>query len=143
MHTYVPIQWKCTVFSLWAKPEGLVLFFELQKESFSNTAFFSPPFFIFLFWVKSTLNAVYFNGNSDLIYIPLSTVTQALLLLTSIISDDAWAFLHMTTRPPLLARVSVREREREGIQLQRTFDLAVQVCSVCLTVAFWGGILWL
>lgn len=42
---------------------------------------------------KSTLNVVYFNGNSDLIFIPLSTVTKALLLLTSIISDDAWAFL--------------------------------------------------
>lgn len=56
---------------------------ELEKEFFSDQWSFLEG--------KSTQNVVYFNGNYDLIYIPLSTVTKAFSLVTSIISDDAWA----------------------------------------------------
>lgn len=54
MHTYI-------IASLCADPEGLVLFLSWGKES-------------------SSLIVVDVNGNSDLSYIPLSTVTKLLSL---------------------------------------------------------------
>lgn len=47
----------------------------------------------------------------------------------------------MAATPPLLAWLSVREREAEGILLQRTFDLVVHdLRSLCVCV-FDSGLL--